>query len=329
MKHPSNLLSVMVSAVLALLAGGTGQVLAANFYVGGDGASDRNPGTAAQPFATIQKAAGVAAAGDVVNIRPGIYRETVVPANSGAPGQPVTFQPEGDAEVTVSGADLADGGWTVYRGQIYQKAIALPLTGYGEQITGNATLLANQVFVGGKMMIEARWPNLANADDLLNRADFRPIAKGAWTAGPGGTSAILRDAGIPEIPGGWAGGTIWYIGWYVPQTSTIAASSAGQVEFPSKAPEKFRDSYYLTGKLGALDAEKEWFYDGSKLYLWAPGGGARRMWRSSGGTMPLTSAENRTSRSGISACLRPRSRRMPPARTSRWTGSGPGISATS
>ncbi len=277
MKHTSDFLSrvdVLVLAVLALLAGGTGQVLAANFYVGGDGASDRNPGTASQPLATIQKAAGVAAAGDFVNIRPGIYRETVVPANSGAPGQPVTFQPDGDAEVTVSGADLADGGWTVYSGQIYQKAIALPLTGYGEQITGNATLLANQVFVGGKMMIEARWPNLADADDLLNRADFRPIAKGAWTAGPGGTSAILRDAGIPEIPGGWAGGTIWYIGWYVPQTSTIAASSAGQVEFPSKAPEKFRDSYYLAGKLGALDAEKEWFYDGSKLYLWAPGGGA-------------------------------------------------------
>ena len=125
-------------------------------------------------------------------------------------------------EVTVSGADLVDGGWTVYSGQIYQTAIALPLTGYGEQITGNETLLANQVFVGGKMMMEARWPNLADSDDLLNRADFRPIAKDAWTAGPGGTNAILRDAGIPEIPGGWAGGTIWYIGWFIPQTSTIA-----------------------------------------------------------------------------------------------------------
>ncbi len=235
------------------------RVLAANFYVGGDGASDRNPGTASQPFATIQKAADVAAAGDFVNIRPGIYRETVVPANSGTPGQPVTFQPDGDAEVTVSGADLVDCDWTVYSGHIYQTAIALPLTGYGEQITGNATLLANQVFVDGKMMIEARWPNLADSDDLLNRLDFRPIAKDAWTAGPGGTSAILSDAGIPEIPGGWAGGTIWYIGWFIPQTSTIAASSAGQVAFPSKASEKFRDSYYLTGKLGALDAEKEWF----------------------------------------------------------------------
>ena len=263
---------VLVSAVLGLLAAGTGQVLAADFYVGGDGASDRNPGTASQPFATIQKAAGVAAAGDFVNIRHGIYRETIVPANSGAPGQPITFQPDGDAEVTVSGADLADGGWTVYSGQIYQRALALPLTGNGDQITGNATLLANQVFVGGKMMIEARWPNLADSDDLLNRADFRPIAKDAWTAGPGGT-AILRDAAIPEIAGGWAGGTIWYIGWFIPQTSTIAASSAGQIEFSSKATEKFRDSYYLTGKLGALDAEKEWFYDGTKLYLWAPGGG--------------------------------------------------------
>jgi hypothetical protein len=47
----------------------------------------------------------------------------------------VTFQPDGDAEVTVNGADLVDGDWTVYSGQIYQTAIALPLTGYGEQIT--------------------------------------------------------------------------------------------------------------------------------------------------------------------------------------------------
>jgi hypothetical protein len=111
---------VMVSTLLALLAVGTGQVLAADFYVGGDGASDRNPGTASEPFATIQQAADVAAGWRFVKIRPGIYRETVVPANSGSPGRPITFQPDGDAEVTVSGADPVDGGWTVYRGQIYQ-----------------------------------------------------------------------------------------------------------------------------------------------------------------------------------------------------------------
>jgi hypothetical protein len=260
-----------VLVVLALAAGGTSQAIGGHSYVGGAGASDRNPGTASQPFATIQKAASVAVAGDSVNIRAGTYRETITPANSGTPGHPITFQPEGDALVTVSGADTADGGWTVYSGNVYQKTIALPVTGYRERITGNATLLANQVFVGGKMMIEARWPNVANSDDLLNRADFRPVPKGAWTTGMGTT---LRDAGIPDIPGGWTGGTIWVIGWFQPETSTITASSAGQIQFPSKAQDKFHDSYYLTGRLGALDAEKEWFYDGTKLYLWAPGGGS-------------------------------------------------------
>ena len=71
MKHTSNFLSVADVMVSAVLVGGSGQVLAANFYAGGDDASNRNLGTASHPFAAIQKAAGVAAAGDVVNIRPG------------------------------------------------------------------------------------------------------------------------------------------------------------------------------------------------------------------------------------------------------------------
>jgi len=258
-------------AGLALAAGGTGQAIGGNYYVGGTGASDRNPGTASQPFATIQQAASVAVAGDSVNIRADTYRETVTPANSGTPGHPITFQPDGDALVTVSGADTADGGWTVYSGNVYQKTIAWPVTGYRERITDNATLLANQVFVGGKMMIEARWPNVSNSDDLLNRADFQAVPKGGWTTEAGTT---LRDIGIPDIAGGWTGGTIWFIGWFIPQTSTITNASAGQIQFPAKAEEKFHDAYYLTGRLGALDAEKEWFYDGTKLYLWAPGGGS-------------------------------------------------------
>ncbi len=260
-------------AGLAFAAGEPGQAIGADYYVGGAGASDGNPGTASHPFATIQKAAGMAAGGDFVSIRAGIYRETVTPANSGTPEHSITFQPDGDAAVTVSGTDLADGGWTVYRGKIYQKTISLPVTGYQERITGNSALLANQVFVDGKMMIEARWPNVADSDDLLNRADFRPVLPGTWTTGAGTT---LRDAGIPDIPGGWTGGTIWFIGWFVPRTSTITGSSAGQIQFPATTGDKnyhFHDSYYLTGKLEALDAEKEWFYDGTRLYLWAPGGG--------------------------------------------------------
>ena len=119
---------VLVSTLLALLAGGTGQVLSTDFYVGGDGASDRNPGTASQPFGTIQKAAAVAIAGDTVKIRTGTYRETVVPANSGAPGQPFTFQADGNAEVTISGADLVDGDWSAAIGLFNDISIVLFLS---------------------------------------------------------------------------------------------------------------------------------------------------------------------------------------------------------
>ncbi len=76
--------TVAVLIVLTLLAGGTGQVLAADVYVVGAGASDNNPGTASQSFATIQKAATVATAGDTVKIGTGTCRETVIPSHSGS-----------------------------------------------------------------------------------------------------------------------------------------------------------------------------------------------------------------------------------------------------
>ncbi len=237
------------------------------WYVGGNKASDSNPGTKKAPFATIGKAAKLLRGGDTCYIRSGIYRETVIPENSGSKGKPIVFTSDGNADVTISGNEMIKGKWTVYKDNIYKKAIALPVKGYNDAITGNATLLANQVFVDGKMMIEARWPNISDSEDLMNRADYRPVLKDQWISG-----ATLTDAGIPDISGGWTGGTIWFLGWYVPGSGTITASSHGQVKFPSNAIDNKHDFYYLTGRLGALDTEKEWFHDGTNLYLWVPGG---------------------------------------------------------
>jgi hypothetical protein len=240
------------------------------YYVGGKNASDKNPGTKKAPFATISKAASILKEGDTCFIRAGIYRETVVPKNSGSSGKPIVFTSDGGVDVIISGADEANDNWTVYSGNIYQKAISLPVTGYNDEITSNSSLLANQVFVDGKMMIEARWPNISNSDDLLNRADFAPVPKNGWISDEGTT---LLDPDIPDIPGGWKGGTIWIIGWYVPGTSNITSYLAGQIKFPLIRGDEHHDSYYLTGRMGALDTEKEWFYDGTTLYLWAPDGG--------------------------------------------------------
>lgn len=111
----------------------------------------------------------------------------------------------------MKGTDEADGGWTVYRDHIYRKAIALPVTGYADAITGNAALLANQVFVEGKMMIEARWPNIANSDDLLNRSDFRPVSDGTWISGNGTPLSLWAPGRTPgPMNSAWTGRPAWF-----------------------------------------------------------------------------------------------------------------------
>lgn len=154
---------------------------------------------------------------------------------------------------------------------IYKKTIAMT-SGYNAHMTYNTTLMANQVFVNGQMMIEARWPNLPNSDDLFDRNDFREGTIGSWSTTD---SLTLTDEGIPSISGGWAGGTIWVNGWFISQTKTITAHSGEQITLTGDLiASKFRKYYFLTGRLGALDAEKEFFYNGAQLYLWQPGGGS-------------------------------------------------------
>jgi hypothetical protein len=240
------------------------------YYVGGANASDTNPGTYSQPFATIQAAADVAVGGEVVRIRSGVYRETVNPANSGTEGNPIEFRPDGEADLVVSGADTADGGWTVHSGDIYKKSVTLPVDGYNLTMSDNTTLLANQVFKDGVMMFEARWPKqLDTPADLLDRAK---VFRGRLETSNFDENS-LTDSGIPDIPGGWAGGTVFISGWFISQTRTITSHSGTTIEYANTNPDlRFLQYYYLTGKLGALTQAKEWHYEAGTLYFWQPGG---------------------------------------------------------
>jgi hypothetical protein len=60
-------------------------------------------GSASSPFLTISQAASVAQPGDTVLIHAGTYFESVVPASSGAAGDPITYQSAGDGTVTIDG----------------------------------------------------------------------------------------------------------------------------------------------------------------------------------------------------------------------------------
>jgi len=72
------------------------------YYVSTTG-SDTNPGTSTAPFRTINKAAQVALAGDVVTIKSGTYSETVTVKNGGTLSAPIVFQAEVHGGVVMSG----------------------------------------------------------------------------------------------------------------------------------------------------------------------------------------------------------------------------------
>lgn len=61
------------------------------YYVSATG-SDNNPGTAAQPFLTIQKAANIATAGSTIIVEPGTYNQRVYVTISGTAGAPITYE---------------------------------------------------------------------------------------------------------------------------------------------------------------------------------------------------------------------------------------------
>lgn len=82
---------------------------AANVYYVAKNGSDNGPGTLAQPWLTVQKAARTMMAGDTVDIEAGTYNEQVTPANSGSATSPITYQNYGMDAVILDGTAKSTG----------------------------------------------------------------------------------------------------------------------------------------------------------------------------------------------------------------------------
>ena len=99
----------------------------ATYYVARNG-SDVNPGTEAQPWRTIRKAAVTLIAGDRVYIKEGTYKERVLPENSGNPGNYIAYLGH---TVTIDGTDISVpcyGGLFHVSGKSYIKVSGLRVT---------------------------------------------------------------------------------------------------------------------------------------------------------------------------------------------------------
>ena len=89
-------------------------VEAATYFVAKTG-NNRNPGTAAAPWLTVQRAADTVAAGDTVNVAAGTYAEKATISASGTGAAKISFQATGSVTIGgfyVTGAHVALNGFT-------------------------------------------------------------------------------------------------------------------------------------------------------------------------------------------------------------------------
>ena len=72
--------------------------------------NDNNPGTATQPFRTINHAAQIAVAGDTITVHSGAYREWVNPKNGGAgDAQRIVYRAAPGEKVEIKGSEIITG----------------------------------------------------------------------------------------------------------------------------------------------------------------------------------------------------------------------------
>ena len=241
---------------------------AAEYYVapkGNDAWSGRVPTPNAQgtdgPWRTLKQAAAQTAAGDVCHLRAGVYRETLRPAHSGRPGQPVVFRNYQEEIAVLSGTEPLNA-WQAEEAGIFSAAMDWDLEDQ------------NQLFDGEVLLAEARWPN--NAGWLLQPTRARATD---------GSPTTITDPNLPGRADDWTGATLWCAGghkwicWsggitgFDPESRTLhfeSKQAAGNWYTPRTGSE-----YVLMGARAALDAEGEWWYDRAdrRVHLLPPGGG--------------------------------------------------------
>ena len=228
------------------------------FYVATNG-SDSNPGTLAAPFHSIQAAANTMQPGDICLIQGGTYRETVRPPMSGTAANLLTFQAYSNETVTVSGCNVVTG-WQTYSNSIMVASNSAPIS---------------QVFVDGRQMLEARFPNVPLGDPMLSKMDWTNIS--SYQDSSGVNWATVSGATRPN--GYWVGCQIVGVCGTkdVSFYGVITNSVGNTVNFDNDGAPWYQGdgAGYIQGKFSELDSPGEWYQNTNAdlLYLWFPPGG--------------------------------------------------------
>lgn len=232
-----------------------------------ENASDSNDGSINAPFKTLARAAEEAEAGDTVIIKKGIYRETLSPENSGTAANPITFRAAEGEEVIISANDEL-GGFTPYKDNIYTASMEWDM-GAGK----------NQLFINGKSMTEARYPdnpywrNEGLSDLWPTRGDFKVSSEDS--------TVIYSDTLLNQDEADYWKGA-YFVGAfgknYALATGTIESSKNGEITVKdtstkwwwTPADTDVWNYGCIIGHMNALNLSNEWVKQGNNVYLIFP-----------------------------------------------------------
>jgi len=236
--------------VCLLLTLVVGCLTAAEIHVRAD-APTGGDGSAASPFARLSEAAKRLQPGDRCLVHAGVYRETLRLARSGTAEQPIIIDAAGDGAVVLSGCDPVTG-WQRREDGVWAAPVAMTMD------------WQQQVFVDGRMLWLARWPD-APQGALL---DF-PTA----TLAKGSKRGLLVAPELP--PGDLTGAQVWvssYKRWYC-WTAPVEKRHGDRLlvsdttDAAGKHVPKEGGRFVIIGAASLFDAPWEWWHDGTSLLL--------------------------------------------------------------
>jgi len=230
--------------------------------------SDAHPGTFDKPFRTLQNALNLARAGDTIFVREGSYHENVkITGLNGREKLPIVIMPFENDEVWMDGSIPIKGDWVKQQENIYALKI-------------NEALW--QLFVDGKSISSARWPNGNWNDgsiwDKSSSMAWPEKGKGGlgehYNKELGALDFSLEDGGIVIVNSGSFKTYTSFISEHNPGSDHFRYNQEGvKVHFGYVGRvEKY--GYFLEGKKELIDVENEWFFEpnDSMLYVFFEAG---------------------------------------------------------
>ncbi len=234
---------------------------ASTYYADAVRGSDSNPGTDAQPFETIGRCLGaLASAGDVCELKAGVYQAGGAVNASGSVDNPVVVRArKGERVVIHQGSEPTN--WTAGGNNLWSTNLDYFTLLQVQRQTPEYYERGIQLWKGAKPLTEACFPNQQPQDTV---GAHRTVL-----AEYGSDRTVLRHTQIPSGDLRGARAVVYPYHRWNGETRRVNSSGPGQVNIVDGAnwmePGK---PFYLEGAKALIDQDWEWAWDEPSGLLW-------------------------------------------------------------